>query len=357
MDLSVCLVATELFGWGRYGGIGMCTRSIGTALVERGVRTTVVVPRGRGQRPVEELDGMVVYGFRLLGYPSTGSLYELCDADVYHSEGVNWGTGIASGRMPSRRHVVTCQNPRTREDWRTVGRYYPWRRKLFNLLYGPKLVGVMRGMDGVYCQARYVIPKVRTIYGLDVDPGFLPNPVVVPQEIVRKADEPTVCFLGRFDAEKQPELFFELAGRFPSVRFVAMGGAHDRGRDVLLRRRYGSIPNLEMPGFVDGAEKGRVLGESWVLVNTSVSECLPISFLEAAAHGCAILSFHDPDGFASKFGCHVGVGGLDRGLGLLMEGERWRARGEAGREYVRRVHERGRVVDAHLEVYRRLLEG
>lgn len=62
------------------------------------------------------------------------------------------------------------------------------------------------------------------------------------------------------------------------------------------------------------------LRESWVLVNTSVCECLPVSFLEAAAHSCAILSPHDPDGFATRFGNNVVDGGYASGLRWLLEG-------------------------------------
>ena len=72
-------------------------------------------------------------------------------------------------------------------------------------------------MDAVHCQAWHAIPKAREVYDLEADPDFLPNPIEVPSWKPRKADEPTVCFLGRFDGEKRPELFFEMAERFPDV--------------------------------------------------------------------------------------------------------------------------------------------
>jgi len=88
-----------------------------------------------------------------------------------------------------------------------------------------------------------------------------------------------------------------------------------------------------------------------------VSECLPVSFLEAAAHGCAILSFHDPDGFASNFGYHVVDGDLDEGLRCLLEDDAWRERGGRGFAYVTDVHELNRVIDLHLDAYEALLSG
>ncbi len=335
--------------------MGRCTRTIGSELAERGVRVSVVVPRGTGQGLVEELEGMTVYSHSLYDYPFTRDLYECCDSDIYHSEGLSLGSRIAMRSMPRKRHMVTFQNPRTREDWRLVNRYYPLRRRLFNALFNGRLSETARKMDGVYCQARYIMPKAKILYNLKEEPEFLPNPVEVPTRVPEKAEEPTVCFLGRFDGEKRPELFFEMARRFPEVRFVAMGKAHGKERDRELRRVYGNIPNLEFTGFTREPEKSKLLGESWVLVNTSVSECLPVSFLEAAASGCAILSFHNPDGFASSFGFHVKNGNLDQGLRFLLEDDRWRERGKKGRAHVSKVHEKKRAIERHIAAYVALL--
>ena len=355
MDLSVCLVSTEFFGWGRYGGIGKVTRDIGAGLAERGVEVTVVVPRGEEQGALEEVDGMRVHGFPMYAYPFTRRIYRECDADVYHSQEPSWGTIVASKAIPFKRHTVTCQNPKSKGDWDSVNRFYPLRRRAFNRFFGERLKKTVRGMDGVYCQAKYVCPKVRELYGLEEEPTFLPNPVEVPEGRRRKADEPTVCFLGRFDGEKRPELFFELAKRFPEVDFVALGASHDSARDAYLREQCRGIGNLVMPGFVGGPVKLEALERSWILVNTSVSECLPVSFLEAAAHGCAILSFVDPDGFASRFGVHVEGLDLESGLRWLLEEGIWRELGERGRSYVSKVHEKERVIDLHIEAYEALL--
>ncbi|HUS79044.1 MAG TPA: glycosyltransferase family 4 protein [Patescibacteria group bacterium] len=356
MDLSICLVSTELFAWGSYGGIGRCTRTIGEELVKRGVNVSVVVPQGSGQRPVEDLCGMTVYGFPLHHYPFTAPLYRGRAADVYHSQGLSWGSEISLGAVPGGSHVLTFQNPRSKEEWSEVYKYYPLRRRLYNLIHWNRLMEAAKKMNATFCQARYIIPKVMELYGLDSESGFLPNPVHVPPTLPKKSPTPTVCFMGRFDGEKRPELFFHLAERFPNVRFVAAGKAHDESRDTELRSKYGGIANLEMPGFLDGPEKGVLLDRSWVVVNTSVSECLPVSFLEAAAHGCAILSFHDPDGFSSRFGYHAVRGDLDDGLRLLLKEDLWRERGRAGFTYVSEVHETGRVIDQHLSVYEGLLE-
>jgi glycosyltransferase involved in cell wall biosynthesis len=91
------------------------------------------------------------------------------------------------------------------------------------------------------------------------------------------------------------------------------------------------------------------------MVNTSAREGLPNVFVEAAAHGCAILSALDPDKFASRFGHHAIDGDFAGGLESLLEGNRWRQLGEAGRDYVRREFSLKPVIDRHIEIYTELL--
>jgi glycosyltransferase involved in cell wall biosynthesis len=355
MPPRVCYVATEYFGWGRYGGIGKATREIASGVAGRGFEVHAVVPHVRGQRRVEMVDGVTVHCHPIHAYPFTGRLYREIDADVYHSEEPSWGTLLAMNSVEDAAHIVTAQNPRTWEDWRRVQRYYPVRRRIYNRFIQPSVEAAVRRSDAVFCQARFINGKTRALYGLESDPDFLPNPVEIPEGKPRKSAVPIACFLGRLDGEKRPETFFSLAERFPDVRFIAVGRAHDPAWERWLRDRYGGVSNLELPGFLTGEDKARVLGESWVLVNTSVHECLPVSFLEAAAHRCAILSPHDPDGYATRFGYHANAGEYAEGLRWLLEGDRWRERGERGHRYVSAVHEKKRVIDRHVEVYEGLL--
>ena len=82
-------------------------------------------------------------------------------------------------------------------------------------------------------------------------------------------------------------------------------------------------PNLDMRGFVDqfrSDDLSRILGASWIIMNTSAREGLPNSMLEAAAHRCAILSSVNPDGFAVEFGRHVEDDNFAAGLEWLLAG-------------------------------------
>lgn len=361
--MRICLICGEIFAWGKYGGFGRATRTIGRELARRGADVFAVVPRRGGQGPRETLDGITVLGFPRYDLGEAFRLYRACDADLYHSQEPSLGTWLAERARPARKHIVTFRDTRDEADWeieialssrsRLAARLDRWYENSFWVKQA------VRRADAVYCAAPCVGRKARAVYGLPSDPELLPTPVDVPAD-VRKADVPTVCYVARLDRRKRPELFFELARRFPEIRFVAAGIAQDPGWSAQLEARYARLPNVEYRGFLDqfGTDEVRqVFERSWVLVNTSAREGLPNSFLEAAAHRCAILSQVDPDGFATRFGHCAASGDFATGLRHLLENGRWRGLGEAGAEFVRRNFEMDLAMRRHMDAYARQLGG
>jgi glycosyltransferase involved in cell wall biosynthesis len=360
--MRICLISVEIFAWGKYGGFGRATRTIGRELVERGHDVYAVVPRREGQGPVEKLDGMTVLSFPPRQWLAPTQLLREADAEIYHSCEPSFGTYLAERALPDRVHVVTCRDPRDWEDWKTEFAL-PSRSRLrvvANYVYenGPLVRRGVQRADAVYTAAKCLIPKATSMYRLERSPVFLPTPIEIPAE-VQKAATPTVCFVGRLDRRKRPELFLDLAAQFPAVRFIAVGASNDRDWDRQLHERYGSLPNLDMRGFVDqfrSDELSRILGESWIIINTSAREGLPNSMLEAAAHRCAVLSSVDPDDFATSFGHHVRDDDFAAGLRHLLENDRWRECGQAACRYVASTFATGPAIEGHIAAYRGLLE-
>lgn len=360
--MRICLVSVEIFAWGKYGGFGRATRTIGRELAKRGHEVFAVVPRREGQGPVEQLDGMTVLSFPPRNSLASSSLIREANADIYHSCEPSFATYLASRAMPDRVHIVTCRDPRDWEDWKTEFAL-PSRSRLrvvANYIYenGPLVRRGVQRADAVFTAAKCLIPKAQAMYRLDAPPVFLPTPIPIPER-VEKAATPTVCFVGRLDRRKRPELFLQLAERFPDVHFIAVGASNDRAWDQHLHERYGSLPNLDMRGFVDqfgSDELSRILSASWIIMNTSAREGLPNSMLEAAAHRCAILSSVDPDDFAVKFGRHVQDDDFDSGLRYLLAEDRWREKGLAAWRYVADTFATEPAIESHLEVYTNLLQ-
>ena len=93
--MRVCLISVEIFAWGKYGGFGRATRLIGRELAKRGVEVTAVVPRREDQKPLEDLDGIRVLGFKFPDLVTARKLLIEADADIYHSQEPSTGTYLA----------------------------------------------------------------------------------------------------------------------------------------------------------------------------------------------------------------------------------------------------------------------
>jgi len=367
--MKVCFLVSEVFHWGKYGGFGKLTRTIGSNLVKRGIEVSVVTRRGNGQRRIEKLDGMTILGAGARSLPEKLLYYRLADADIYQTEEPFASSYLAMKTLPKKKHIIVFQDPRDGNDYKKLAEIDPSVRmgayshslmnkikaRVLNTFSDWCIVKAVRKADALFCQAKYIVPKVINMYGLERAPTFLPNPVEIPKRKIRKAHLPTVCFLARWDPVKRIEIFFDLARKFPSVKFIAPGKSHNQKRDHYLRRKYSRLPNLEMLGFVSEQMKSEILERSWIMINTSLRECLPVSFLEACAHKCAILSCNNPDNFASDFGFYVRNGDFFTGLKNLLEGSQWKEKGEKGFKYVKEVHELDKVIRQHIDIYNRLL--
>lgn len=368
--MRVCLICVEFF-INKSGGFGRATRTIGRELAKRGVEVFAIVPQQGDQQLREVHDGVTVLAFPKSRIWDAQKLAKQVNADIYHSCEPSMITVFAMRAMPDKKHVITFRDPRNWDDWiKEFER--PARSKLqvvSNWLFEANALvkHAVRKADSVHSIGKYLVPKIKKIYG--VDSQFLPTPVDVPAP-APKASVPTIGWLARWDRVKRPEIFLQMVSKFPNVRFRFAGSALDQDWVRYLRDTYGSASNLEWVGridqFRDPAAHAAFLDEAWIMVNASTKEAMPNAFLEAAAHGCAILSGLDPDQFASEFGYHARPSGGNKypeaddfatGLEWLLEDNRWRERGELARAHVQNTFESEEAIRRHLAVYRDHLGG
>lgn len=366
--MRICFVSPEIFHWGTYGGFGYLTRLLGAKLAEKGVDVTVVTQRRKGQNEYETLDGI-----KVLGYPPHGTgfgslsarkesikYYIKADADIYHSQAISYSTYAAHIAAPEKKHILTFQDPYDWDEWRRIAKVEPRYGTLKHQLRIEAEIRILaetcRKMDKLYSQAHFLIPKAIKLYKLEIIPEYLPNPVPIPDEVSEKAEKPTVCFLARWDLQKRVEIFLELAKTHPEIDFIAMGKSHDPEKDQRLRHEYGNVPNLRLTGFVSEQEKQDILGKSWALLNTSIREALPVSFLEALASETPVISGENPDNLVSDFGYKVQNDEYEAGLSWLLDSDDRFKRGRNGRRHVSRVYEADHVADLHICEYERIIE-
>ena len=129
---------------------------------------------------------------------------------------------------------------------------------------------------------------------------FLPYPLDFDRGEITKSPKPRVVFLGRLDPIKRPWVFVELAREFPHVEFLLLGQSHFHGPGDWEPT---NIPhNVRFLGHVGGEEKRALLASAWLLVNTSIHEALPVSFLEALVFQIPIVSCQNPEDIVSLSG-------------------------------------------------------
>lgn len=361
--MHICLIASEFLGFGIAGGFGFATRSLGRNLVSNGHRVTVVIPQPRNvSSSGRVLDGVTVRTYSRSQILRNDAVFQDVDADIYHSQEPSISSYVAQRAMPGAIHVVTSRDPRDLRDW-WIEFKYPSHTRLGLLrtaafYENPLTRAAVCGAAKVFVPAKCLVTKVQRKYKLPITPEFMPTPISMPVTPINKADHPTVCFVGRLDRRKRPDLFLDLVARFPHITFIVVGVAQDKDYAEELDAKYGQASNLRMLGFVDqfaSDELSRVFSESWVMINTAAREGLPNVFIEAAAHGCAVVSPHDPDGFASQFGWHCTDYNFDAAISALLKDDLWRSRGAAGKAYVEKTNSAQLATELHIEAYNSLL--
>lgn len=359
------MVADEFFAWGVYGGFGAFTRKLAVELVKRGVDVEVFVHKiSELQKPegeVEYIDGVPVKTLprsKLIKLRRK-DLYKT-DAEIIHSQSGMYDTYLVFKRNPEAKKIITFQDLRTKAEYGMVAKLelksgYPWYKKLWAFYVNYCFRKAFQMADVVGYQAELLVPKIKGLYGEHKLLKFLPNFIDVQDKGFKKTDTPSVVWLARLDPIKRPELCFNLAKNCPHVDFFILGKSHF---GIDYESKYKDVKNLHFLGFQSGDIKEETLSKAWILINTSIYECMPVSFLEALAHKCALLSTVNPDNYTVRFGqlCDSNVASLKVGLDALLYNDNWKYYGQKGYDHVKEVHSTEKGVEAHIQLYKQLLD-
>lgn len=114
------------------------------------------------------------------------------------------------------------------------------------------------------------------------------NGVKVPDQPCSPCSRQDVLFLGRLDARKSPDVLLrasrEILSRFPETKIV-FGGDGEIEKNKALAEELGIADRCEFHGWVAGAEREELFERAAVYCLPSKNEGLPMSVLEAMAHG------------------------------------------------------------------------
>lgn len=283
------------------GGAEVQQAIVARLLAGAGYRVTMIC-LDYGQAQAAEVDGVTVYkahrpdaGLPVLRFihPRLTGMWRamrLADADIYYQRSAAMLTAVVAAfcRWHGRRSIYAgASDP----DFLPGQQAIRYRRDRW--LFERGLATVDRIVVQNETQRRYC----RENYGRE--PILIPGCYAPPASARPGSGGPApyALWVGVMRRAKRPELFLDLARRFPERRFAMVGGPGGDPGDAeyfeTVRRMAAAVPNVEFAGFLPLARVEPYFDRARVLVNTSAYEGMPNTFLQAWARGVPTVAFID----------------------------------------------------------------
>jgi len=111
-------------------------------------------------------------------------------------------------------------------------------------------------------------------------------------------DRNIILWVSTIKSWKRPEQFISLAKKFPSEKFVMIGGkeGNSDGKYLMaVKEKADKVENIEFLGYQPLDITERYFDHCKVFINTSVYEGFPNTFLQAWNRGTPVISYVDPN--------------------------------------------------------------
>lgn len=315
--IKVALIVDEYFGalGTAYGGYGfLARRYISKYLPDSEIEIEVLLGKGKYNFKSEAnvVDGINVYKLPRRKWFASHWLSKK-DYSIYLSIELTYSYVLECEKNIDKKLILWIQDPRPQYEWDEINtvKLFPepsyYNQKIYDLVHE----WYKRGRVKFVTQGHFLNEKAIDLYDLDcnVEIEYLPNPIDIDPNYIYsyKNKENIIIFLGRIESVKRGWLFCEIAKKMPQYQFYVLGKTfRDDGENSKIIQPYLELPNLHFAGHVDGEVKASYLKRAKILINTSIHEALPISFLEALSYGVLIVSNRNPENLTEKFGVHVG---------------------------------------------------
>jgi glycosyltransferase involved in cell wall biosynthesis len=214
----------------------------------------------------------------------------------------------------------------------------------------------VRNVDAVIVQNPIQLEALRENFGRQ---GFL-IPSCYEAPAGARADRAGhVLWAATVRPSKRPELLFEIARRLPDVRFVMIGGPDPGRREAEYMRSVvqmaAAVPNIEVRGFVPFVDAERAFDGARAVLNTSLYEGFPNTFLQAWARGVPTVGFIDTGSRHAGEPVYDVAADVDDAAArirrLMTEDPHWTAASGRVADHFRRSHS----IEAILDLYERIL--
>ncbi len=355
--VKVCFVSPKAYPLfnpdckGVFGGAEVDLYLLGTELAKDQNFNVTFITADYGQ-PAEETRGDIRI-IRSLDF-SQNALHGACriwralkkaGADIYIIKTISVGVPLVRRFCRRYQRKFVYRTAHQDECDGTCLKQHPFLGRMF--------IRALRQADIVFAQNQSDADNLKRLHGIDA--SAVGNAHRLP-DTIETTDRDLILWVARSAAFKQPEVFLELAGRFPDEKFVMVcQQATEDSHYDLLKGRAAEISNVEFIERVGFHEVDRHFQRAKVFVNTSDSEGFPNTFVHACKCGTAILSLNvDPDDFLTRYSCGVVCDGseqqLDDGLRFLLGQDRYVEVGQNGRRYAEEHHDISKIVEQYKKI-------
>lgn len=315
--IKVGLIIDEFFGAAdtAFGGYGfLARRHIAKYIPNADIQVDVLLGKGQKKLFAEEykIDDVTLYRLPRRKWFARRWLKKQ-NYDVYLSIELTYNYVLENETDKNKKLILWIQDPRPQYEWDEINtvKLFPetnyYNQKVYDLVHDWYKADRVKFIS----QGHFLNQKAIDLYRLeqDVPIQYLPNPIDIDFtfDLERYPKKNMIIFLGRLESVKRGWLFCEIAKRMPQYEFYVLGQTfREESKNSEIMGGYYEIENLHFVGHVDGEQKENYLKQAKILVNTSIHEALPISFLEALSYGTLLVSNRNPENLCSKFGIHVG---------------------------------------------------
>ncbi len=329
------------------GGAELQQTVIATALARRGYRVSMLC-LDFGQPDGVVVDGVTVYklhkpdeGLPVVRfvYPRMTRLWKVMkriDADVYYQRcaAVHTGYVAAFCRMNGKRSIYGGASD---VDFIPGKQDIAFARDRFIFEQG------LRRVDRIVVQNPEQQRLLRENYGLDG--ALIHNCFTGPAD--GQGDRAGyVLWVATLRPSKRPEVLIEIARRMPHLRFVVVGGPDGEPASEKLAREMRQaaavVPNIDYRGFLPFNAADRLFDGARVLLNTSLYEGFPNTFLQAWARGVPSVAFVDTGSRLGGAPVYPIAGDLDQACAhldrLMRDDGAWQAASDRARTYFNENH-------------------
>lgn len=318
--IKVGLIIDEYFGGvdTAYGGYGfLARRLIAKYIPNEHIQVDVLLGRSRNRYTAEKHtinDSKPINLYYLPKRKWAAKLWlKKQNYDIYLSIELTYNYVLQCETNPNKKLILWIQDPRPMYEWDEIEtvKLFPETSYYNQEVYDTVHDWYKKNRVRFISQGLFLNQKAKDLYRLDdnVPIEYVPNPIDIDDnfDFNTSQKDNIIIFLGRLESVKRGWLFCEIAKRMPEYQFFVLGQTfREEGKNSNIMKEYYNITNLHFAGHVDGEVKHNYLKKAKILVNTSIHEALPVSFLEALSVGTLIVSNRNPEDLTSKFGIYVG---------------------------------------------------